>query len=565
MRTAWAGLLIAFALSQPAFAQNHGRYHVTFSAPGPSRPGKVGPLPASSGGRHVSTFDAPTVTDPSGRATAPAGPDVKRDVLKATQPAMPSAIVITAQGRIRGDNVGDGSYAFKAVPYAAPPVGPLRWAPPQNPASWQGVRYSKDSAAPCVQNDYGWQSQQAARSSEDCLYLEIRTPTEDAGARLPVMVWLHGGANRAGDGSGTIYAGFAPKGVVIVTVQYRLGVLGFLSHPALTREGAGASGNYALMDQIKALQWVQANIAAFGGDPYNVTLFGHSAGGQDVGLLLASPLARGLFDKAILESGTPQFGFAPRTLKQNEAMGVDLARRFVKAGHKPGSAAALADLRAADAKALQAEVDKLNAPLEDQGFIWDQAVIDGRVLPQSPQEAFRKGDVARVPVIAGVSAQELTLADLGTDFDKAVKMRFGAAAGEVTADIGADPLYGDRIMRLSSAIMLHCPADWMARQVTAMGGKAWLYQLDVDKDGRIHHGSELNYVMNPRPKGMSDGQWPPLLDLWVRFVKTGDPNGQGLPKWPAYGADARFIEFTSKGAKPGEHLGGPVCDHLDRP
>ncbi len=544
--------LIACLLPVLALAQNansgftmrgpNGRYHTVLpvSPAGEGRVYKVLDAGAPSGATAADAFPAPAV---------PVAP-------------VPAIVTVTG-GRVQGQAVGDGTWAFKAIPFAAPPVGRLRWAAPQDMVPWQGVRQTGDSAPACLQNDYGWQSDMAAKSSEDCLYLEIRTPSLDPAARLPVVVWLHGGANRAGGGMGTIYSGFAGKGVILVSVQYRLGVFGFLSHPALTAEGGGASGNYALMDQIKALQWVQANIAEFGGDPYNVTLIGHSAGAQDVGLLLTSPLARGLFNKAIEESGTPQFGFAPRSLAQNEALGVDLARQFSR--HAPDSALALDDLRHAPAAALQAAGDKLTAPLEDQSFIWDQATVDGRVLPRAPRDAFIAGEAANVPLIIGVSARELTLADISADIDQAEKARFGDYRGRIDTFYAGmtDPLYGDKVMQLSSDILLRCPADWVAAH---MPGKAWLYQLDVDKDGNIHHGSELNYVMNARPAGKSDADWPPLLDEWARFAKTGAPDGPGLPAWPDYGPNKRYIEFTAHGPKTGAAWRAPICNGmLDRP
>ena len=544
-------VLIAFLL--PAMAQAapgnapvrgpDGRVHAVLAGTQPEKPGRVHAVYGQTAGA-VRTM-APDYFPPPAVPVPPV-----------------AAIVSATGGQIKGEVMGDGTFAFKAVPFAAPPTGRLRWAAPQAVTPWTEVRERHDSAPACLQNDYGWQTDMAASSSEDCLYLEVRTPSLDPAARRPVVVWFHGGANRAGGGTGTIYSGFAGKGVVIVSIQYRLGVFGFLSHPALTAEGGGASGNYALMDQIKALQWVQANITRFGGDPYNVTLVGHSAGAQDVGLLLTSPLARGLFQKAVEESGTPQFGFAARTLKQNEAMGVVLARQFSQA--PPESAAALDDLRRAPARALQAAGDGLAAPLEDQSFIWDQATVDGHVLPRAPEDVFRAGQAAAVPLIIGVSARELTLADLSADSDAALTARFGRGRDAIDAFYAGapDPLYGDKVTQLSSDIMLRCPADWVAGH---MKGPVWLYQLDVDKDGTIHHGSELNYVMNARPAGRDDGAWPPLLDAWIRFAMTGSPNGRGLPAWPDYGSGRRHIEFTAQGAKSGLAWRAPVCARLDRP
>jgi para-nitrobenzyl esterase len=202
--------------------------------------------------------------------------------------AADGAVVTVTGGAIRGEARGAGA-VFRGVPFAAPPVGDRRWKPPAPVAPWTGVRDATVSGAPCLQRSYGWNAKDAADSREDCLYLDVRTPTLKPAKPLPVMVWIHGGANRAGSARGTVESSLVEQGVVLVSIQYRLGAFGFLSHPGLTAEGGGASGNYALMDQIAALRWVRDNIARFGGDPGNVTLFGHSAGGQDVGLLMLAP------------------------------------------------------------------------------------------------------------------------------------------------------------------------------------------------------------------------------------------------------------------------------------
>jgi para-nitrobenzyl esterase len=212
------------------------------------------------------------------------------------------AVVAVTGGAVSGERQGQGA-VFLGVPFARPPIGDLRWRPPQ-PLRWTGERAASAAGPACLQAPLGWNDKDAARSSEDCLYLDVSTPALDATARRPVMVWIHGGANWAGSGDGVVRSRLARQGVVVVSVQYRLGVFGFLSHPALTAEGGGASGNYALMDLVAALRWVRTNIAAFGGDPDNVTLFGHSAGAQDVGLLLVSPSSQGLFAKAVEQSGT---------------------------------------------------------------------------------------------------------------------------------------------------------------------------------------------------------------------------------------------------------------------
>jgi para-nitrobenzyl esterase len=480
--------------------------------------------------------------------------------------------VAVTGGRIEGEKLSDGTYAFKGVPFARPPVGDLRWAPPRDPLPWSDVRPATESAPACTQADYGWNRELARTSQEDCLYLELRTPTLDAAARRPVIVFIHGGANRAGGAPGTIMSGFPSRGVVIVSIQYRLGVFGFLSHPALTAEGHGASGNYALMDQIKALQWVRANIAAFGGDPSNVTIVGHSAGAQDVGLLLSSPLARGLFAHAVEESGPPQFGLPPRSLKQNEAMGVALARPY--SSHAPDSAAALADLRAAPADALQRAADKLPVPISDPSFIWLQAVVDGRILRKSPKQVFEAGEQIKVPLIIGTSAQELDLSGGDAAIYPTLAKAFGGKAGGGTFRVLAfygldvdphpkpDPVLGPVAMQISTDLMMRCPSQWTAAHMP----QAWMYQLDVDASGgTVHHGSELSFVFNPRPADKTLAQWPPLLDYWANFAATGNPNGPGLPQWPIYDGQANVLEFSPDGPVQAQGVRTPVCSRRDQP
>ncbi|WP_443748332.1 carboxylesterase/lipase family protein [Asticcacaulis solisilvae] len=485
----------------------------------------------------------------------------------------PDVTIAVTGGMVGGTSLDDDTYAFKGIPFARPPVGALRWTPPQPPEPWKGVRYATESASACLQVSYGWNADLAQSSSEDCLYLEIRSSVLDPAAKMPVMVFIHGGANRAGGGAGTISSALVTRDVVLVSIQYRLGVFGFLSHPALTAESPDhASGNYALMDQIAALQWVRDNIAKFGGDPDNVTLFGHSAGAQDVGLLMSSPLARGLFHKAIEESGPPQFGLPPRTLAENEAMGVDLAGQYSKSA--PDSARALADLRRAPAAELQAAADRLKVPVDDASFIWLQAVVDGHVLPRSPYEVFRSLDQAPVPLIIGVSAQELGLyggkAAVYPTAQKAFGSKFLRALGVYGLDVKKtakdDPVMGDVAMQMSTDLMMRCPSDWTAWHVNAARQSAWLYQLDVDATGNtVHHGSELAFVFNGRPRGKTAAEWPPLLDYWANFAWDGHPNGRGVPDWPAYGREGNYIEFTREGAVAKAAMRLRVCELRDTP
>ncbi|MFT4252714.1 MAG: carboxylesterase family protein [Caulobacter sp.] len=468
--------------------------------------------------------------------------------------------VETRAGLLVGERRGDGGQVFLGVPFARPPVGPLRWKPPRAPRAWSGERLALKSGPACLQTSRGWNAADAARSSEDCLYLDVRVPKHPAGAKLPVMVWVHGGANHAGSGAGTVESSLVDQGVVLVSVQYRLGVFGFLSHPGLTREQGGASGNYALMDLIAALRWVHDNVAAFGGDPDNVTLFGHSAGGQDVGLVMLSPRARGLFARGVLQSGPPGFGFPPRGLKQNEAIGLQLAGDV--------GARSLADLRKVPGHDLLKAAEGLKAPIDDQGFIWTQAVVDGAVLPKAPEVLL--SDPAVKPMIVGSSAREIAL--FGGDPKQAsawIGETFGARAPQVLALYGldrdplpaADPLRGDAVLQLATDRMFRCPAASVADLRRKAGGKVWRYELEVPPPGQaaVGHGSELTNVFDRPARGR-----PPMQAYWAAFARAGDPNTSGLPPWPAEDGAGRRLVFAPDGPRA-EQGGEAACRFLIRP
>ncbi|PVM89815.1 carboxylesterase/lipase family protein [Caulobacter endophyticus] len=468
--------------------------------------------------------------------------------------------ISTRSGVLIGEQRRDGSEAFLGVPFARPPVGHLRWKAPQPPPAWTGDRTALKSGPACLQISRGWNAADAARSSEDCLYLDVRAPRHEPGARLPVMVWVHGGANHAGSGAGTVESALVDQGVVLVSVQYRLGVLGFLSHPDLTQEQGGASGNYALMDILAALRWVRDNIAAVGGDPDNVTLFGHSAGGQDVGLVMLSPQARGLFARGILQSGMPGFGFAPRSLKQNEAMGLSLGEGV--------GARSLAQLREIAGTDLLKAAEHLKAPIDDQGFIWTQAVIDGVVLPKAPDVLL--ADPAVKPMIVGSSAREIALFDGNAERAIAwVRDTFGARAPQLLALYGldrdplpaADPLRGDAVLQLATDRMFRCPAVSVAALRQQAGGKVWRYELAVPPPGQavVGHGSELTNVFDSPAEGR-----PPMQAYWAAFAHTGDPNASGLPPWPAENGAGRRLVFAPDGPRA-EQGGEPACRFLTRP
>ena len=336
----------------------------------------------------------------------------------------------TAAGTVKGTTTADGKIRiFKGIPYAAAPVGENRWREPKPAPAWQGVRDALEFGAQCMQGQVFDDITFPRPASEDCLNLNIWTPAATANDRLPVMVWIHGGGFQVGAGAEPRHDGeaFARKGIILVTINYRLGIFGFLSHPELTRESAhNASGNYGLLDQIAALQWVKANIAAFGGDPSNVTIFGESAGSFSVSALMASPVAAGLFHKAIGESGayftggTGTLGLQP--LEATEEQGTKFAASI--------GAASLADLRAKSSEELLAAAMKAQPRFSPS--------VDGYVLRESAYTTFAAGRQAHVPLLAGWNADEsrasVTLnpeKPTAQSFADDVRKRFGAQADAI--------------------------------------------------------------------------------------------------------------------------------------
>jgi para-nitrobenzyl esterase len=452
------------------------------------------------------------------------------------------------QGQLAGaEGRGPDVRVYRGVPFAAPPVGDLRWKPPQPAASWQGIRQATQLGNACSQPPFpsnGLYGTSPPSVSEDCLYLSIWTPAKSADDHLPVMVWIHGGGFAHGTGDAIGYDGenLARKGVVVVTINYRLGILGFFALPELDAESRHhVSGNYALMDQIAALQWVQRNIAAFGGDPGRVTIFGESAGSVSVNILMASPLAHGLFARAIGESGG-SFGPMP-SLADAEKRG----EQFVsKLGARPD---VLKSLRA------KSPGDLIKASTNE-----DELIVDGWVLPQSVYTIFAEGKQNDVPIIVGNNANEGTLfpppkgsvttaefaddarqwyASFAGDFLKAYPA--GSSDQEATAAYYASVRDGQFgwDMRI-----------W-ARMATETGHRrAYRYYFTRVPPGRgerlgAFHGSEIAYVFENFPYRISyqdaDKQLGETISsYWVNFARTGDPNGTtdpksaGAPTWPIY-------------------------------
>ena len=450
----------------------------------------------------------------------------------------PSATV--EGGRIAGEPSG-AAVVFRGIPYAAPPVGLLRWRPPQRAAAWSGVRLAAQFGPACPQaggegvTDIVRYGGAPEPTSEDCLTLNVWAPPGLSG-HAPVMVWFHGGSGRMGAGSLPYYDGtaFARDGVVLVTVNYRLGHLGAFDHPAITREADGKRpiGAYAQMDQVAALQWVRRNIAAFGGDPGNVTIFGESSGGISVFNLTVTPSARGLFHKAIIESAGGWFP-PPPGLKASEKDGEKVAAAAGAPAH-----ATAAQLRALPARAIA------KAPTAAT------AAADWRLSREGATSSIDAGRQTPAPLMIGVNSGEDSLLDYGGGLAK-------AKAAAKPADLAkARKLYGPGTDdELAVRYMLRdgvgtAPARWVARK-WSQRAPVYLYRFDhVDeaargRQARAAHGSEIFYVFQTLGRQPADPAVPTPGDerlaaemhaRWVAFAKTGRPDVAGAPRWPAYSA-----------------------------
>ena len=476
-----------------------------------------------------------------------------------------NSIVVAAQvktdaGLVEGTTENDSSVrAFKGIPFAAPPVGDLRWKPPAAVTPWNGVRKATEFGARCMQGSIF--SDMIFRDkgvSEDCLYLNVWTPAKSSKEKLAVMVWIYGGGFQAGAASEPRQDGkdLAKKGVVVVSFNYRLGVFGFLSHPDLTKESPhNASGNYGLMDQVAALQWVRKNISEFGGDPNKVTIFGESAGSFAVSGLMASPLAQGLFQRAIGESGAffPGVGqtLAQKSLAESDQAGAQFAKSM--------GANSIAELRAKPADEV------LQASLKGGGFRFSP-IIDGYFFPRDAYSIYSEGKQSHVALLAGWNADEVrafvVLAKekpTAQSFSNQMRMRFkdGADAALKLYPATSDDEAKESAASFASDTFIGY-ATWKWIDMHYQTGKSPVYRYSFDhappvaadakingfpatsKDIGARHAGEIEYVfgalkslnvpLQPIDWKISDT----MMTYWSNFAKTGDPNGPGLPKWPRY-------------------------------
>lgn len=480
-------------------------------------------------------------------------------------------VVEMPAGALEGEALAGGIHVFRGIPYAQPPVGPLRWRPPVTAAQWNDVRDATRFGPACHQPPSRpgsiYAPAQPLPMSEDCLSLNVWAPARAEAA--PVFVWIHGGSLTGGSGSEPAYDGarLAAQGLVVVTINYRLGVLGYLAHPQLSEESPdGVSGNYGLLDQIEALRWVRRNIASFGGDVDNVTIAGESAGALSVMYLMGAPAARGLFHKAIAQSAymisTPALRETVHGTPSAEESGLALSRKIGVRG--------LARLRGMDAQALTVQA-ALAAflPLGN---------VDGKVLPRQTVDTFDRGEQAPVPILAGFNDGEIRSlrfllppkpADAAT-YETEIRKRYGELAAQMlrrypSADLDAAMLATTR------DAMYGWTAERLVRKQTALGQPSFLYFFNhgypaADAAGlHAFHASEIPYVFGTA-KRMAPN-WPPVPDTetesrlsaamtgyWASFARAGTPVAAGQPDWHAYGDARAYMAFDDAGPVPGEHL-----------
>lgn len=487
----------------------------------------------------------------------------------ATSFAQQLAPVMTQVGLVQGVAENDLT-VYRGIPFAAPPVGDLRWRAPQPAAQWKGVREAVKFAPDPYQGD------DKGNVSEDCLYLNVWTPAKSPGERVPVLVWIYGGGFSFGSTSTPVHDGehLARKGVVLVTLNYRVGPLGFLAHPGLTAESPHqASGNYGLQDQIAGLQWVKQNIAAFGGDPDKVTIFGESAGGISVSMLCASPEAKGLFRGAISQSGgsfgptrpTTYPGENMRTLAQAEQSGVAFAQ---KAG-----ASSLAALR-------KMSPDKLPGGW-GSGAAWP--IVDGWVIPDDQHGLYEAGNYNDVDVLVGYNSDEgLSFSHEKTpaEYIAGVRVRYGKFADDLVkaypAGVAAVPKSARDLMR-DAAFGWHT-WSWATLQAKTGKSKVFYYYFDQhpehpagspEADHGTPHGVDVPYVfqtLDRHDAKLTAGDWA-VSDLmstyWTNFAKYGNPNGPGVPQWPEFTRDDRPVMYFHNTASLGSVPGAASLEVLD--
>jgi para-nitrobenzyl esterase len=491
-------------------------------------------------------------------------------------------VVRVDSGQLQGV-VDDGVVSYKGIPFAAPPVGDLRWRPPQPAAPWTGVRQATEFGADCMQARFGPPPASGAppapAPSEDCLFLNVWRPASAApGAKLPVMVWIYGGGFMFGSSAMPSTSGtqFAKQGVVLVAANYRVGRFGFFAFPALSRERPDETkGNYAYMDQIAALKWVQKNIGAFGGDPNNVTISGFSAGGVSVHSLLTMPMTRGLFQKAIVESGgsrdsvltarpMSKDGVDPNYPVSAETIGINFAHSI---GIEGTDNNALAKLRA-----LSAEQVLRGAPAQADASVPSYEttpILDGKLITETAETAYKAHREPRVSVMLGSNSADTAGNRIKATTKEQLFARFGqwSAQAKAAYDPDGSTDLATLISRANDDFGQAEPARFAASAFAANGSPAYLYRFSYVQTGMRErmqagapHGGEIAFVFGTLGAGGFGPPPPPptpqdqavsrmAQSYWVNFARTGDPNGAGLPTWPRYDPSKDLIfDFRPDGS-----------------
>jgi para-nitrobenzyl esterase len=470
------------------------------------------------------------------------------------------------EGGLLQGTVEDGLRVYRGIPFAAAPVGDLRWRPPQPAPKWEGVRAADQFGRACTQTNAAIANLPAP--SEDCLYLNVWTPAKSAGGNSPGLVWIHGGGFVAGAPAEKLYHGewLAKKGVVFVSLAYRLGVFGFLAHPELSAESPHhVSGNYAILDMIAGLQWVQKNISAFGGDPKRVTIQGESAGAVAVSILCASPLAKGLFRGAIAESGA-SFGPVRGDSSFGESKPLASAEKRTVGWLLSVGIANIAELRKIPAEKLQTMIPRQ--------FGWARPNTDGWVIPGDQYKLYESDQYHDVPVLTGYNSDEGALFGSPKSHEayiQSVRERYQQFAHKILAayPAGETPAekWTERNLMRDSAFGWNA-WTWARLQTRTGSSKVFLYyfaepaELPAGAEPGAYgarHASELPYVFRqltehdrPVPTPKDEGLSDMMRAYWTNFVKTGDPNGAGLPRWPAYNdAKPQVLHIETENIKAG--------------
>ncbi len=477
-------------------------------------------------------------------------------------------VIETSAGKLRGVAVDDLN-VFKGIPYALPPLGASRWKPPVSMPAWKGVRDATQFGAACVQpkpRAGSIYADEPPEMSEDCLFLNIWAPTN--ARKAPVFVWIYGGALTAGASNLSMYEGskVASRGVVFVSINYRLGILGYLAHPELSAESPEKiSGNYGLKDQIEALRWIQRNIAAFGGDPANVTIAGESAGALSVMHLMTSPPARGLFAKAIAQSAymisLPELKEPKYGGQSAESIGAQLATAI--------NAPTLAALRSSDGATL------VSAAARTGYFPMNN--VDGRTLPRQIVDAFERREQAKVPILAGFNEGEIRSLRIlippvpaeAATYESEIRARYADRADEFLKLYPSTNLE-ESILAITRDALYGWTAEKLVRSQTSLGERGFLYLFDhgypAANSAGLHafHAAEIPYVFGNIDRTAPD--WPEIpdtsaerafsdamLEYWTSFARSGEPSASQQPDWPAYGSKRAYMHFAET-PQPRTHL-----------